>query len=93
MISLKDQIKSLLVYNEKLGHILNIRVTPKASDNKIKIDTIIRVYITTTPENNKANESVIKMISKALDIAPSNISIINGMKTKNKTLAIQNYRG
>lgn len=69
---------------------LEIRVTPKASSNRIKVeeDGTIRVYVTTAPEDGKANKKVIELLAKEYGIAKSRISIIKGETSRNKTVAI-----
>lgn len=69
---------------------LEIRVTPKASANRIKVeeDGTIRVYVTTAPEDGKANKKVIELLAKEYGIAKSRISIIKGETSRNKTVAI-----
>lgn len=59
--------KSDLSHLAAPGTVLELRVTPKASRNEIREEEgQIRVYVTTVPENGKANEAVIKLLSKAL---------------------------
>jgi len=67
-----------------------IRVTPKASSNRIKIedDGTIRVYVTTAPEDGKANKKVIELLSKELKIAKSRFTIVKGQKSKDKVITI-----
>lgn len=67
-----------------------IRVTPKASSNRIKTedDGSIRVYVTTAPEDGKANKKVIEVLAKELKIAKSRIAIIKGETSRDKTIVI-----
>jgi len=52
--------------------VLTVKVTPKASANRIKIDgETVRVYVTAVTENGKANAAVIKLLSKKLGIPKS----------------------
>lgn len=68
-----------------------IRVTPKAAANRIKIedDGAIRVYVTTAPEDGKANKKVIELLSKEFKIPKSSLEIIKGHKNKDKLIAVQ----
>lgn len=82
-------LKSIL----KNNNIFEIKVIPNANSNKIIIieDELayqIKIYVTVTPEDNKANNQVIKLLSKELKIPKSKINIIKGMKSKNKTIVI-----
>lgn len=77
-----------------LGKTLQVRVTPKASSNRIKIEPhengekVIRVYVTCVPEGGKANDQVIKLLSKALKIPKSSLSIQRGHKNRDKVICI-----
>lgn len=79
-----------------LGKTLNIRVIPKASHNKITIETSSdgteqwKIYITTVPEGGKANKAVINLLSKELGIPKSSFQIIRGIKSKDKVIQILN---
>lgn len=68
--------------------IYNIRTNPNAKENKVIPGDIIKVYTTVTPENGKANESVIKLLSKHFDVAKSKIKIIRGETSRNKVIEI-----
>lgn len=76
------------------GNVLHLRVTPKASANRIKLETaedgtpLVRVYVTCVPEDGKANEAVIKLLAKELGIAKSKLTITQGETSRNKTIRI-----
>ena len=77
------------------GYLLSIRVTPKASRDKlgelyVAADGVVslKVYVTAVAEDNKANQAVIVLIAKALRIAKSDIHLISGHKDRQKTLLI-----
>ncbi|MCP4923682.1 MAG: DUF167 domain-containing protein [bacterium] len=78
-----------------LGNILHVRVTPKASSNQLKIETqesgekMIRVYVTCVPEGGKANNQVLKLLSKALKIPKSSMILQKGYKTRDKVICIE----
>ncbi len=77
------------------GDTLHVRVTPKASSNKIKVEEapdgtkLVRVYVTTVPEDGKANAQVIQLLSKALSLPKSAFTITHGHKGRNKTIIIK----
>lgn len=76
------------------GDTLNVRVTPKAASNRIKLEhsaegvLLIRAYVTVAPESGKANTAVIKLLSKELGIPPSRLEIIKGHKIRDKVVKI-----
>jgi uncharacterized protein (TIGR00251 family) len=77
------------------GYILRVRVTPNASKNMIggvflNSDDIgfIKISVTTVPEKGKANQDLIKYLSKLLDIAKTNFTIITGESDRYKKISI-----
>ncbi len=73
---------------------IEIKVTPNANSDRIVIleegeNYQIKVYVTVTPEDGKANNQVLKLIAKELKIPKSKISITKGLKSRNKIIAIE----
>lgn len=69
--------------------IFNIRVTPHAKQNKVvETDGVLRVYTTVAPENGRANDAVIKLLSEYLDVPKSKIKILRGMTGRDKIITI-----
>lgn len=72
-----------------------IKVSPKASSNRIKLELnaekviSLKIFVTTVAEDGKANQSVIKLLAKELKIAKSRIKIIKGMTDKHKVVQIE----
>lgn len=75
---------------------LNIKVKAAAKINLIRFFTIYRdkyylqIYINKQPEKNKANEEILKFLSKSWDIKIDNIEIKSGLTSNYKTLFIKN---
>lgn len=73
---------------------LRIKVTPKAKSERIKKEVstdgavLYKIYVTAAPEDGKANEAVIKLLSKALGIAKSNLTTTHGHTSREKTIKI-----
>ncbi|MDP2699533.1 DUF167 family protein [Thalassospira sp.] len=74
---------------------LYVRLTPRASANAIKgmaCDASgqqqLRVMVTAVPENGKANDALIKLLSKSGKWPKSAINIISGHTDRNKILVI-----
>lgn len=84
-------LKSIdLSYLTQLGKPFGVVVTPKASRNWIKPDGAdIRVYVTTVPENGKANIATIKLLSKAIGVPKSKLKLIRGATSRRKTFQIE----
>jgi len=75
--------------------LLNIRLTPKASANKIGdkrmgphgVEQLI-VYVTAPPDKNKANEALLDLLSDHLNIPKSKLSLVRGQTDRNKVVRI-----
>lgn len=79
---------------------ISIRLTPNASSNRIgesrlmpNGETQLSVYVTSIPEDGKANDAMIKLLAKHLNLAPSRLTIIRGHTSRNKVVKIdlENY--
>lgn len=75
--------------------ILNIKVTPNSSITKIvgkfldeKNQQYLKVNLAAVPEDGKANEELIKFLSKTLKISKSKIEIIRGTTSRIKAVKI-----
>lgn len=77
-----------------LGDTFTVRVTPKASADRIKVEAgpdgvpVVRVYVTCVPEDGKANEAVIRLLSKYMGLPPSSLSILRGARGREKVISI-----
>ena len=80
----------LIPVNNTLNMILNITLLPKSSMNKIveKKGDSWRVKVTAAPVDGKANEALIKLISKELKVAKSTVIIKGGVTSKRKVIEI-----
>lgn len=69
---------------------LKVKVTPKASKNKIgKVhDGCLKIYVTAVPEKGKANCAVIDLVADALGIPAYDIEITSGTTSRVKELTI-----
>lgn len=88
--------KSFLQQKAEGEYILYIRLTPGAKQESIQgvfcdenSQEFLKVYTTVIPEDNKANKQLIKIVAKKIGVAKSNISLIQGGKSRFKTLLIQ----
>jgi uncharacterized protein (TIGR00251 family) len=80
---------------QKNGYILRIRVTPNSSVLgilgkfiDINNQTFLKIGINSSPEKGKANQELIKLLSKSLKIAKSSFSIIQGQTERYKKLEL-----
>jgi len=74
------------------GRIFTVRVTPRASRNKVMTDpdgrADLRVMVTTVPEGGKANAAVVKLLSKALGVPKSRIELVRGGSGRDKQFRV-----
>lgn len=77
------------------GIVLCVRVTTKASEDKIKgvfVDSAGRRYLSVTvralPDKGAANRAVIASLAKVLHIAKSKITLMNGATMRVKTFLL-----
>jgi uncharacterized protein len=70
---------------------VELRVKPRAKRDKIEaVDADhLDVWVTSPPIEGKANEHVVKLLSKTLGVPKSSIAIIKGESGKNKVVNIQ----
>jgi uncharacterized protein (TIGR00251 family) len=79
------------LHNGKKGSALAIRVTPRASRNEIVeilTDGTVKIRLTAPPVEGKANEELIRFLSKILDVAPSRLEIVAGATGRDKLVSI-----
>ena len=70
---------------------IKLKISPNASKNEIiKSETEVKVKITAQPVENKANKALIEFLSKQLKISKSNIEIVRGETSKEKTILFKN---
>lgn len=71
------------------GAEITVRVTPKASANRIvQSETGLRVYVTTVPEGGKATAAVQKLLAKALGVPKSRLTLVSGTTARDKRFRI-----
>lgn len=72
-----------------LSKIFNVRVIPRSRQNKVvENDGALRVYTTTVPENGRANDAVVELLSDYFDVPKSKIKIIKGLTGRDKVITI-----
>jgi len=82
--------KATLTHLAVPGATFDLRVTPKASRNEIREeDGQLRVYVTTVPEDGKANAAAQKLLAKALGLPKSRLVLVRGATSRDKTFRIE----
>ncbi len=70
---------------------IRVKVIPRARTNQISgvmDDGSLKVRLTAPPVDGKANQALIDMLADTLDLPKSNISILSGSHSRNKTVGI-----
>jgi len=69
---------------------IKIRAVPRASKNEIQgiYDQALKIRLTTAPVDGKANQALIRFLSKELHISKSQIQMKRGDTSRHKTLRI-----
>lgn len=69
--------------------IIKVRVVAGSGRNSVeKKDSGLKVYTSATPQDNKANKAVVKLLAKFFNKRSSDISIIAGLHSRDKTVQI-----
>ena len=70
---------------------LHIKVIPSSSNNCIAgwLDDTLKVKVTAPPEKGKANQAVIKVLEKSLELEKGSIHITSGAKSSRKIIEIK----
>ncbi|MEK6567631.1 MAG: DUF167 domain-containing protein [Candidatus Omnitrophota bacterium] len=71
--------------------IINVRVTTKAKFKRVEETALgcLKVYVSSAPEDNKANKAVLKALAEYYGVRESRISIIQGERSRDKRIEIK----
>ncbi len=68
-----------------------VKVKPNSREEKVeKAQNNYLVWVKEPPVNNQANQAVIKVLANYFKIPKSQISILSGLKSKQKVIEIKN---
>ena len=72
--------------------LIEIRVTPNASADRMTLPEgyakVVSIRTTATPEHGKANEAVLRLLAKALDLPVSSLALVRGATSRNKLVKV-----
>lgn len=72
------------------GLIIKLKIIPNSSKNDIILeDGFVKVKVTAQPIENKANKALIEFLSKSFKVQKSNIEILKGETSKDKTILMK----
>lgn len=70
--------------------LIDIKVNPRSSREKavLEQDGTLKVYLTAPPVDGKANQALLKFVSKKTGVPKSSIIIVKGEVARHKTLSL-----
>lgn len=70
---------------------IGVRLTPRASSGGVELlaDGSLRVRVTAPAVDGRANDALRRAVAKALHIAPSRVTLVRGVRSRDKTLRIE----
>ncbi len=79
------------LHDGKMGAAIAVRVTPRASRNKIVeilADGTIKIHIAAPPVDGEANEKLIEFLSDVLNTPKSRLEIVAGVSGRDKLISV-----
>ncbi len=79
------------LHDGKKGSAIAVRVTPRASENKIAElleDGTVKIHIAAPPEDGEANEKLVAFLSDILKVPKTSIEIVAGMTGRDKLVSV-----
>jgi uncharacterized protein (TIGR00251 family) len=75
------------------GLFLDVKATPKASRAEINgwRDGALLVRVTVAPENGKANDAVVALLSRAAHVPKSAFELVSGETSRNKSFRLASH--
>jgi uncharacterized protein (TIGR00251 family) len=69
---------------------ISIRLTPRAGRDAIEgwDGTVLQVRVAAPPTEGRANDALVRLVAKALKVAPSRVSVVGGAQSRTKVLLI-----
>ncbi len=83
--------RSFHLHDGKKGAALAVRVTPRASKNKIVevlSDGTVKVHLTAPPVEGKANEALVKFLAGVLEVPLSRLEVVAGATGRDKLVSV-----
>jgi uncharacterized protein (TIGR00251 family) len=72
------------------GTRLRLRVRPRSKQNEILgiHGGALKIAVVAAPEKGRANRAVVRLLAATFDLAPSDVTVIAGMSSQDKTVVI-----
>ena len=82
----------MIEYSTRDGHLIfNVKVVPRASRSELvgEQDGTLRVRIAAPPVAGAANEELIRLLAKKLEVRASSVTIVSGEASRMKKIAVK----
>jgi len=72
-------------------YVFSVRLTPRASRDKIAgwEGDVLRVRVTAPPVEGRANDALLRLLARALDVPTGRLRLVRGQTQRNKVVAIE----
>ena len=69
---------------------ISVRLTPRAGRNAIDgwEGDVLRARVAAPPVDGKANDALLRLLAKALGVAPSSVALVSGAQSRVKIVEI-----
>ena len=69
---------------------IEVRLTPRGGRDRIDgwEGTVLRVRVAAPPAEGRANESMVRLVAKALGVPPSRITLVAGTQSRTKVIEV-----
>lgn len=81
----------MIDYSVRDGHVVfNVKVVPRASRSELvgEQDGALRVRIAAPPVDGAANEELIRLLARKLEVKPSSVAIVSGQGSRTKRITV-----
>lgn len=88
--------RSFHLHDGQMGSAIAVRVTPRASHNKIVeilADGTIKIHIAAPPVDGEANEALIRYLAEVLNVPKSRLEIVAGHSGRDKLISVLDMDG
>jgi uncharacterized protein (TIGR00251 family) len=77
------------------SELLHVRVTPRASKSEVVgwEKGALRVRVTASPVDGRANRAVLALLAEAFGVPPSSVVLVRGERGRDKLIRIQGWSG
>lgn len=83
--------RSFHLHDGRMGAAIAVRVTPRASRNKIMEilpDGTIKIHVAAPPVDGEANEELMRFLADVLNIPKSRLEIVAGTSGRDKLISV-----